>query len=245
MPVARRPAELGEQSLRKRIAHHLPLGVPLHCQRKTWTGLHPERLHQSVGGARFDRQIGCEPVDSLPVQRVHPHPIRSGNLPQQRSGLQHHVMGRAVLHLERLLLVLAMIVQPLDLVHALMQRAAHRDVHLLEPAAHAKYRHSARHRTRDQRQRGRVAMWIMQCSFDARGSRVPGGLHVRRAAREENTVDAREDFRDVQRRLEHGDQQRQTIGGLDHSRNVLLADRVKRMRADHASIGGNANHGSS
>jgi hypothetical protein len=84
---------------------------------------------------------------------------------------------------------------------------------------------------------------IVQGPRHARRPFVPRRLHIRGAAREEDAVDQREDFRDVEWRLEHGNQQRQAACRLSDSRNVFLADRVKRVRADHASIGWNANDG--
>jgi hypothetical protein len=79
-------------------------------------------------------------------------------------------------------------------------------------------------------------MRIVQGTRHARGARIPRGLDVRGAAREEDAVDARQDLGDVERRLEHGNQQRQAIRGLHHRGDVLLADGMERMRSDHASI---------
>ena len=76
--------------------------------------------------------------------------------------------------------------------HALVQRAAERHVHFLEAAADAEHRHAARHRARNQRQRGRVAMRIVQRAGHARRAGVARRLHVRGAAREEHAVDERE-----------------------------------------------------
>src|SRR5207342_1880028 len=76
-------AELGEQRLRKRIAHDLPFRVPLHRQREARCRLHAERLDQPVRGTRLDREIGREPVDALPVQRIHFDALPAGELAQQ------------------------------------------------------------------------------------------------------------------------------------------------------------------
>src|SRR5690349_212125 len=65
--LTRRPAELGEQRHRKRVAHDLPLRVPLHREREGGSRLHAERLHQAIGRARLDREVGPEPVHALPV----------------------------------------------------------------------------------------------------------------------------------------------------------------------------------
>ena len=69
-------------------------------------------------------------------------------------------------------------------------------------------------------------------------------LDVRRTAGKEDAIDARQDLGDVERRLEHRDQQRQAVRGLHDGRDVFLADGMKWMRTDHASIGGNADDGS-
>ena len=69
-------------------------------------------------------------------------------------------------------------------------------------------------------------------------------LNVRRTAGKENAIDARQDFADVERRLEHGDQQWQTVRRLHDGRDVFFTDGMKWMRTDHASVGGNAYDGS-
>src|SRR5262245_43317303 len=119
-PGARRLAELGEQRHRKRVAHDLPLGVPLHGEREARRGFHAEGLDQPIGRARLDREVGPQPVDALPVQRIHLDALLARELPQQRAGFQQHVVRRSVLHVERLALVLAVIIHTGELVHALM-----------------------------------------------------------------------------------------------------------------------------
>ena len=87
-------------------------------------------------------------------------------------------------------------------------------------------------------------MRVVQRAGSARLAGIVTRLDVRRAAREEHAIDAREDLGDVERSLEHRDQQRQAVGGLDDRGNVFLTDGMERMRSDHASIGGDANDGS-
>src|SRR5678815_2372096 len=71
--LARRSAELGEQRHRKRVAHHLPFGVPLHRERESRRRFHAKRFDQAIGCSRFDHKPRREPVDTLPVQGVHAH----------------------------------------------------------------------------------------------------------------------------------------------------------------------------
>ncbi len=40
---------------------------------------------------------------------------------------------------------------------------------------------------------------------------------------------------------QRGDQERDSFRSIQHSASVLLADHVKRMRTDHAAVGGNSN----
>jgi len=77
---------------------------------------------------------------------------------------------------------------------------------------------------------------VVQRAGHAGRAGITRRLHVRGTAGEENAVDTLEDFGDVERRLEHRDQHRQAVRGLDNGRNVFLADGMKRMRPDHASI---------
>jgi hypothetical protein len=84
------------------------------------------------------------------VQRVHADPVRAHERLQQSARLEHDVVRRSVLHVQRVFLVFPMIIEARDFVHALMERSAHRHVHLLKSTADAEHRHARRHRARDQ-----------------------------------------------------------------------------------------------
>src|SRR5262245_48572026 len=58
--LSRRCAEGGEQRSRKFVAHHFPLGVPLHGHREAARVLHAERFDDPVGGTRFDDEACAE-----------------------------------------------------------------------------------------------------------------------------------------------------------------------------------------
>src|ERR1700756_3805471 len=174
-----------EQRPRKRITHHLPLRVPLYRERKALRVAHPERLDHSVRRARFDRELGPEAIDPLAVERIHANAVARGEGPHPPAGLERRVARRAVLPLERLRPVVAMIEMPRHLVQLLVQRAAEGDVHLLEAATDTEHRHSRRHGLADQGKRRRIARRVMERPGRARRPLVPVRLDVRGAAGEE------------------------------------------------------------
>ncbi len=136
--------------------------MPLHAEGEALRTVGPERLDQPVARQRLDRQPLAQAFHALRVQGIDPHGVGAGERMQHPSRHQADLVRRSVLHFERLVLVLAVIEQSLHLVQRLMQRAAEGDVHLLEAAADAEHRHAALHRRADQRQRGGVAIGIVQ-----------------------------------------------------------------------------------
>src|SRR3954466_14135953 len=85
-------------------------------------------------------------------------------------------------------------------------------------------------------------MRIVQGARRARRPGVTRRLDVGWAAGEEDAVHARQDLGDVERSLEHRNQQRQAVGGLDDGGYIFLTDRMKWVRANHASVGRYANN---
>ncbi len=113
---------------------------------------------------------------------------------------QVHLVRRRVLLLERLRLVLAVIRHARHVLHLLPQRAAERDVHLLEAAADGEQRQARFDRARDQRQRRRIPMRVVQRVRIARRPGVSRRLDVRRAARQQDAVEPLERLVEVRQR---------------------------------------------
>ena len=110
-------------------------------------------------------------------------------------------------------------VHPLgDLVHLLVQRAAERHVQLLDAAADRQHRHAARERLGDQPQRGGVAFQVVVLGREAVAAVVVRGMHVARAAGQQQTV---EPIEHGQRCLAHRrDQDRHRAGAAQHGRGI-------------------------
>ena len=242
---ARRLAELGEQRLRKRIAHHLPLRVPLHRERESRRRLHAERLDQAVGRARFDREVRPEPVDALPVQRIHRDALLPGEL--RAAASRARAPRRAPARTAR------RAAAPCPRDDRRVPRPRARAGAACRPTRRSFPGSRGTRRTPARRRRWRAESATAWSRRDADRAACRARSPARRSARarhstdcrEEDAVDARQDLGDVERRLEHRDQQRQAVGRLHDRGDVFLADGMKWMRTDHASIGGNANDGSS
>src|SRR5262249_37444504 len=116
-----RLAEGGKQRARKRIRQHLPLRLPLHREREAPRVAYAERLDDPVGRTRLDRELAAEAVDALAVERIDPDAIALAEAAQHAARLERHVVGGAVLNLERLGLVVAVIEVPGDLVQLLVK----------------------------------------------------------------------------------------------------------------------------
>src|SRR5215469_10216759 len=133
--VAAGGAEGREQRARQGVVHHLPLGMPLHRERKPCRAFDSEGFDQAVARARLHREALPETLDALPVQGVDSHLIGSGQRAEEPFRGQSDVVRWPVLHLERQALVVPVIEMPRHLVNALMQAAAEGDVDLLKAAA--------------------------------------------------------------------------------------------------------------
>ena len=124
-------------------------------------------------------------------------------------------------------------VEPLrHLENALMQRAAERDIQLLDAAADRQHRHVAPHRLADQRQCRRVAVRIVQRALHARRAAVMVRLDIRRAAGQQQTVEPVKQRAAIGLRADRRDQHRQAAGDLDDGLGILIGDGVKPALVD-------------
>ncbi len=160
---------------------------------------------------------------------------------QHPARLEGHIVRGAVLHLQRLRLVVAVIEVPGHLVQPLVQRAAEGDIHLLEAAADAEYRDAGMHGLADKGQRRGIARRVMQRPRLARRPLVALRLDVRGAAGKEQPVEALEQLLEPELLGERGDEQRGRTGRIEHGPRVLLPDHVERLCTDHAPVGRNTN----
>src|SRR6185437_2596964 len=60
-----RCAERREDRSRESVAHHLPLGMPLHCDREAAGALYAKGLDETVRRASLHGEIGAQPIDTL------------------------------------------------------------------------------------------------------------------------------------------------------------------------------------
>ncbi len=152
-------------------------------------------------------------------------------------------MRRGVLQATRGVLWLAMVHHAGLLVDELVQGAAQRDIEFLMAAAHREQRQVPGQRRPDQRQGAGIALWVVRHG-QRLGGRVVPRLDIRDAARQEQAVDqveyvqGRGDWLEV---LAGGGRSRQQdrhrAGTVRHRIDVLLADRMERVRPDLLDVG--------
>ena len=151
-----------------------------------------------------------------------------------------HGMARRVLNLERLVGRLAVVHEGSDLVHLLVQAAAESHVHFLETAADAEDRNAGVDGGADQRQRGGVAVGVVEGAGLARRSTIMTGLDVRRRASEEQAVDAVQQGCLVDRLAQRRNDQRETASAVDDGTQIFVAGNVVGMKTDLLGAGGDA-----
>ncbi len=130
-----------------------------------------------------------------------------------------------------------------QLMHLLVQRAAKRDVQLLQPATDREQRHRPIECPADQRQRGRIARRIARIVVPDRSPAVVMRLDVGRAAGDQQPVELVQKAIDVEARTERRDQQRQTARTVDHAVDVLGADLMEAEALADAEAGRNTDDG--
>ena len=125
-------AEGAEDRKRDGIFFDLPLGMPLHSQGVARRVADRDGFDQSVVGPCLRRQALAEAVEPLRMERVDP----GGGQPRLRcedpTGREGDVVGRAVLHFDRIVRVFLVEVEAGHVVDGGMQGAPEGDVQLLE-----------------------------------------------------------------------------------------------------------------
>ena len=104
------------------------------------------------------------------------------------------------------------------------QRAAERDVHLLQPAADAEQRHTALDAGLDQRQRHRIAFLVVGLMRGTGLDAEIGRMDVGTAAGQQDAVDRAQQRIDVGDVRDTGEHQRQGLRHFSHGAHVPLAD---------------------
>ena len=145
-------------------------------------------------------------------------------------------MRGPVLHFERGVGILPVVVMALDLVHLLQESAAESDIHLLEAAADREHRKAGRDGLRDHGQRGRIAQRVVQGPGGALRAAVVMRLDVRGAPGQQQAVEALEQELRLELGTQRRDQHRYRIRRFPYRRDVLLAHHVKPMVAEQATV---------
>ena len=258
---ARRPAHsrvaapnASKMAREGRILQHVPFRMPLHREREPRCVLDAHRLDEAVRGPRLDHQPPGEPVDALRVQRVDFDHLPAEEPMEETAGHHPHRVRRCVLAGDVERQVLAMIESPRQLLDVLVQRPAERDVHFLETPAYREHRYPALQAAAHERQRGLVAVRVVQGAGTAGRRTVVAGQHVRRAAGEQETVDRVEQVVVGDGASEGGDEERKRPRcRADRADVLLLADVVDavfdlepaRGDADDGTVHGTAFRGAS
>ena len=150
----------------------------MHRQCKPRCIFDTERLDYAIRRARLNYQIGRQTLHPLCMQRIDPHASRACEARQHSVRLQSHIVRGCVLHGQRLVVIITMIQQARHFVQSLRECTAHSNIDFLKAATDAEYRNAGADRTRDERQRRRIARGIMQGTGNARCSIVPMRFYI-------------------------------------------------------------------
>ncbi len=214
--------------------------MPLHGKREIPGAVHAETLDQAVVSDRlYGNSIG-KPGNALRVQRIHCNSVRACEVAQQAAFEQMDLMRRTILDIERVVRIFLVAVVSLDFMDVLVQRASKHHVQLLESPANCKHRHSLFERQFYQRQRCFVAVRIMQRTRSACRSVIMMWFDIRRASRQQNSINSLQHCFDVDTVPESRDEKRYRIGAIPDRGCVLLSNHVKGMRIDLTPVGGNS-----
>ena len=152
--------EGAQQRVVLRVLPIAVFGMPLHAHGKRLGPLHADRLDLPVLTHGLHLQALAEPVDALTVQRVHLHLAGADDALQQAALGQLHGMDRAVGHIVRHVLDLAVVQAAFDAVHFAVQGAAVQHVELLHTTADAEEGDAAVDTGAHQAQHGGVAGFV-------------------------------------------------------------------------------------
>lgn len=252
--LAYRVSKGPEKLLRYRVLPIFPFGMPLHAKGKALCIAHPYRLICTVRGATLGDKTVRQASNALTVQGVYLNRPCAKQIFENAATFKHDFVSRAVLDVQRIVLVLAMIHAGLEariggfLVDVLVQRAAIGDVEFLEAAANGKERQGAVHAGADELQRQRIALAVEQYAFTRRHAAIEFGVNIRMRAGQKNAVAEIEEFGEmipcfVERLARYRQENGLAIGTAVDCRNIFLADRMKGMRSQHLHVAGNADDG--
>ncbi len=158
--------------------------MPLHAKGESRRVAHPHRLDRTIGGPAFRYQGIGNTRHTLTMQRVYLNRPCAQQIFEGAAFFQRHVMGRAVLDVERIVLVLAVVEARREaglrrhFVDMLMKGTAEGDVQFLKAAADGKERHAPFNTVPDERQRQRVALTVEQHALARRRAAVILGMDV-------------------------------------------------------------------
>jgi hypothetical protein len=150
----------------------------------------------------------------------------------------------AVLHVERIVVAVAVIAEALDAMHGLVQRAAEGDVGFLEAAADGEQRHPEAQRLRHDGQRPGVAVRIKRERLVEHVLGIVAGVDVRRRAGEQHAVGGAQQVIELARvrsrhhqRLASGQPDRVDVLLRDEVDELLSEDTVARRHQDERFAG--------
>lgn len=217
--------------------------MPLHGEREARGILRTKGLDDAVRRTRLDDEAGRKQLHTLRVQRIHFDAAGARKAVQPSAWRQLDVVRRAVLNIELGLKIFAMIRVPLDLMDLLPEGAAERDIHLLKAAADGEQWNALAHDTPDQWQAGRIARGIVQRARIAGRSFIVVRLHIRSASGQQQSIQQLQQLIRRKSFAQRRDQQRHRIRSLGNGVDVLLADAVKRVMTQHATVRHDADEG--
>ena len=211
----------------------------LHGDRKAARRRDAEALDHPVARARLDAQAAAEFAHALAMERIHLQAFCTAREALQLpAGLEPDLMDGRVLALDGLIFRLAVIEETRHFMKFLPERAAEGNIDLLEATADPQHRHPVRHRPRNQRQGGLIAMRIVQGAGIARFPVIVVWLDVRRAPHEQQSVERVKQALVMQFPPDRRHDDRNRPGRIQRRRDVLFCRQVVGLWPQQASVGG-------
>ena len=211
----------------ERIFLAIPFGMPLHRIGKSGSVPDLERLDQAVAGMAQGLQAVGQARNALAMQGIDPCSLAAGPGGKHAAGRKTDFMCGPVGHVHTDAVGVAVIEIFALPMHALRKRSAQGHVDFLKTAADAEQWHAAGPAGPHQRQRKGVALQIERQARLAHFLAEMGGMHIRRRAGEQHTIDQRQQRRDLGC-FGQGKHHRLGMGALLECPGVFVAQHQKR-----------------
>ena len=196
--------------------------MPLHRGGKLLGARHMDGLDQTVLGVGQWLQAFTQAIDGLAVQGVDRKLFFADQFGQPAARNRTHLVGVAVLHLDRIIGVFTMVVETRDLVGFLVDIAAQGHVDFLHATADTKQRDTAFDRRTDQRNIEQVAILVLALVRGQVVLAIEDRVDIAAGTGQVDAIDHGQVLLQVIDAAATGGQERHATGNLSQGRYVFV-----------------------